>query len=224
MRSYLFILFCAVIIGAVLCSACLSPPDPVYKPDVSTTELRVEYSGPVSANYGTGDCIAKKEITTPWVLQFAKFNCHMVYASFGKVKNDTSTSVLKANLVRDGKVIKSYSTTNSAVHFEKIPEFLVRSKEEPNLVQDTPLRVSVITDGKWDVTVTDAFGYQAESGSGAKTFVLEYPVFPITACISGDNTAAGTPPVVELMFPGDTIAIGSGTTKNTYNEYCATMK
>ena len=59
----------------------------------------------------------------------------MVYASFGKVRNDTGTSVLTANLVRDGQIIKSYSTTTSAVRFEKIPEFLVRSSQEPNLVQ-----------------------------------------------------------------------------------------
>ena len=62
------ILLSAVIIGAILCSACIDPSGPpktVYTPNVSQTELRVDYTGPVSANYGTYDCIAREEVTAP---------------------------------------------------------------------------------------------------------------------------------------------------------------
>ncbi|MEI7857527.1 MAG: hypothetical protein WCH85_08500 [Methanomicrobiales archaeon] len=220
MRFLPLILLCAVVTGAVLCSACLSQPDPVYKPDVSTTELKVNYTGPIQAKYGTYDCIFNKEVMAPTEILFKMFNCRMDYASFGKVANDTGRSVLTADIIRDGQVIKSYSTSTSGVGFDKIPEFLVRSAKEPDLMQGTPLTAKIIVDGEWTGWFEDAFGTQYEYGSGSASLTILKPALPVKACVRSKGESAGTPPVVEI-YRGGTFLKRSDS-KNEYNNYCVT--
>jgi hypothetical protein len=214
------ILLCAVVTGTVLCSACLSQPDPVYKPDVSTTELKVNYTGPIQAKYGTYDCIFNNEIMAPIEIWFKKFNCRMDYANFEKTANDTGTSVLTVDLVREGQVVKSYSSNTSSVGFNKIPEFLVRSEKEPDLMQGTPLTAKIIVDGKWTGWFEDSFGTQYEQGLVPASLTLVQPVLPVKACVLSREGSAGTAPVVEI-YRGETFLKRSGS-KNDYGDYCVT--
>ncbi len=220
MRPLPLILLCIVLTGAVLCSACISRPDPVYKPDVSTTELKVSYTGPVHAKYGTYDCIFNQEIMAPTEVRFKEMNCRMDYARFGKTVNDTGRSVLTADLIRDGQVIKSYSSSTSSAGFTRIPEFLVRSVKEPDLVQGTPLTAKIIADGEWNGWFGDAFGKQYESGSGPASLTLVQPVLPVNACVNSKGVSAGTPPVVEIYRDGTFLKRSDA--KDEYGDYCVT--
>jgi hypothetical protein len=222
MRYIPLLIFCAVVIGAVLCSGCINTPDPVYQPDVTTTEMRVHYDRPLRADYGTGDCFIKNNLSGETVIKLRSGHCLMQYARFGRLANDTEPHVLKVDLVRDGHVIKSYSSATSSVSFDKVGEFLALSAKEPKLVQNTPLSVKIIADGKWEVSIQDKYGAQYERQSGPATLTLVQPVPPVEACVrSIDDWAGGTPPVVEL-YSGNTFLKRSGNTKNTYNEYCLT--
>ena len=218
LRFLPLILLCTVVTGAVLCSACLSQPDPVYKPDVSTTGLKVHYNGQVQAKYGTYDCIFNKEITAPAEIWFKNSNCRMDYANFGKTANDTGTSLLTVDLIREGRVVRSYSSNTSSVGFYKIPEFLVRSVKEPDLMQGTPLTAKIIGDGEWTGWFEDAFGTQYEQGSGPASLTLHQPVLPVKACVHSRGGSSGTPPVVEI-YRGVTFLKRSGS-GNDYGDYC----
>ena len=223
MRCIPVLIFCAVVIGAVLCTGCISTPDPVYQPDVSTTEMRVQYERPLMANYGTGDCFIKQNLSGETVIKLRSGHCLMQYAKFGRLANDTEPHVLKVDLVRDGQVIKSYSSGTDGVSFDKVGEFLALLTKEPGLVQQTPLSVKIIADGKWEVSIQDKYGAQYERQSGPATLTLVQPVPPVEACVSSiGDMAGGTPPVVEL-YRRDTFLKRSGNTKNTYNEYCVTF-
>ena len=220
MRFLRFILLCAIVIGTLMCSACISPPDPVYKPDVSTTGLMVHYTGPVHAKYGTYDCIFNNEVMAPAEIRFNGINCRMDYAYFGKTANDTGSSVLIVDLIRDGQVIKNYSTSTSSIGFDKIPEFLVRSTKEPDLMQDTPLTAKIIADGEWNGWFKDTFGTQSEYGSGPASMTLLQPALPVEACVNSKGGSAGTPPFVEI-YRGGTFLKRSDA-KNDYGYYCVT--
>jgi hypothetical protein len=171
-------------------------------PDVSATELRVLYNAPVFVRYGTGDCFAGHEIPARETLRFASIRCHMNYAYFNKSLNDTSNEILKVDLVRDGQVIKSYSTGNSSVRFSKIDEFLSRSVSEPGLVQDLPITAKILTDGAWSGWVDDKYGGQSASGTGSATLTLVQPVLPAEACFrTRDNS---TPAVLAVeLYQGE---------------------
>ncbi len=108
----------------------------------------------------------------------------MDYANFGRIANDTGTSVLIVDLIREGQVVKSYSSNTSGVGFDKIPEFLVRSAKEPNLMQGTPLTAKIIVDGEWTGWFEDAYGTQYEQGSGPASLTLLQPVLPVKACVN----------------------------------------
>ena len=155
---------------------------------------------------------------TPAEVWFKEVNCRMDYASFGKTANDTGRSVLTADLIQDGQVIKSYSTRTSSVGFSKIPEFLVRSVKEPDLVQGTPLTATVIADGEWNGWVGDAYGTQYESGSGPATMTLVQPVLPVKACVNNKGGSAGIPPVVGI-YRGGTFLKRSDA-RDEYGDYC----
>lgn len=222
MRNPLILVLCVAVIGAVLCTGCLSTPDPMYQPDVSTTEMHVQYERPLKADYGTGDCFIKQNLSGETVIKLRSGHCLMQYARFGRLANDTEPHVLKVDLVRDGQIIKSYSSGTDGVSFDKVGEFLALSAKEPGLVQQTPLSVKIIADGKWEVSIQDNYGAQYERQSGPATLKLAMPVPPVEACVSsiGDTTGS-TLSVVEL-YSGNTFLKRSGITKNTYNEYCVT--
>jgi hypothetical protein len=222
MRCIPVLIFCAVVIGAVLCTGCINTPDPVYQPDVSTTEMRVHYERPLRADYGTGDCFIKQNLSGETVIKLRSGHCLMQYARFGRLANDTEPHVLKVDLVRDGQVIKSYSSGTDGVSFDKVGEFLTLLTKDPGLVQQTPLSAKIIADGKWGASITDMYGAQYEQQSGPATLTFVQPVPPVKACVrSISDTAGGTPPVVEL-YSGNTFLKRSNNTKNTYNEYCVT--
>lgn len=223
MRNHLVLIISTIVIGVVLCSGCFSSPDPVYKPDVSTTKLKIDYTGPVTTDYGTYDCFRRTDIMAPKEIPFKGFNCRMDYASFGKPGNDTQTAILKMDLVHNGQVIKSYSSSTSSIRFNKIPEFLVRSSQEPGLVLDTPVTAKIIVDGQWSGWLADAFGTQYERGTGPASLTLVQPVSPVEACVESKAGAGVTPPPVVELYRGNTFLKRSGDTKNTiYNMYCVT--
>lgn len=220
MRFLRFILLCAIVIGTLMCSACISSPDPVYKPDVSTTGLMIHYTGPVHAKYGTYDCIFNNEVMAPAEIRFNGINCRMDYAYFGKTANDTGSSVLIVDLIRDGQVIKNYSTSTSSIGFDKIPEFLVRSTKEPDLMQDIPLTAKIIVDGEWNGWFGDSFGTQYEHGSGPASLTILQPALPVKACVDSSGGSAGIPPGVGI-YRGGTFLKRSDA-KNDLGYYCVT--
>ena len=126
--------------------------------------------------------------------------------------------MLTVDLIREGQVIKGYSSNTSGVGFDKIPEFLVRSAKEPDLMQGTPLTAKIILDGEWTGWFGDAFGTQYEQGSGPASLTLLHPVLPVEACVNSKGGTAGTPAVVEI-YRGETFLKRSGS-KNDYTDYC----
>ena len=215
-----FILGIAVI-GALLLAGCIDSSSPTPNPNISATELRVHYDAPVHADYGTGDCYYQKDIPGQTSIPFSSLNCHMNHASFGKTINDTGTGVLRADLVRDGQVIKTYSTETSGVSFTKIDEFLVRSVQEPGLVQDTPITAKITTDGAWDGQLYDKYGSQNEHRSGSANLTLYQPVLPVEACVSTSLPSASASLVVEL-YSGEKLVKRSDA-RDTNGENCVTF-
>ena len=202
MRNPLVLVLCAAVIGAILCAGCLNTPESTMKPDVTTTEVRVQYDRPIHANYGTGDCF-------------------MHHASFGKLANDTQPGVLRADLVRDGQIIKSYSTETAFVSFEKVDEFLVRSANESGLVQNVPITAKIVTDGEYDGQITDKYGGQYERRSGPVTLTLTQPVLPVEACATNRGDSASATLAVEL-YQGEKLLKRSGV-KDAKGQICVTF-
>jgi TM2 domain-containing membrane protein YozV len=191
-------------------------------PNDKTAEMRVQYNGSVFANYGTGDCFFRKDIPGQKVIRFDTFGCHMSYASF--TKNDTQPGELRVDLVRDGRVVKSYSTAmgNStamgSVYFRNVDEFLQQVSKDPGLVRETPVTVRVLTDGEWSGSIDDKYGTQSAHGSGPATLTLTQPVLPVEACVRNPKNSLPDPITVEI-YAGD-VLLKRSDTKNTNGENC----
>jgi hypothetical protein len=201
MRNYPPFLLWAAVIGTILCAGCTGN---LTAPDVSTTELQIHAGAPVYVQYGTGDCFARKEMPGDTVLRFASIRCTMNYAYFNKTSNDTGNEVLQVDLVRDGKVIKSYSTVNGSVGFDKINEFLAQSAKDPGLVRDVPVMVKIVTEGEWGGTIDDKYGGLYETRTGPATLTLNQPVLPVKACFSTPGDSVPSALAVEL-YQGETL-------------------
>ena len=221
MRNPLVLVLCAAVIGAILCAGCLNTPESTMKPDVTTTEVRVQYDRPIHANYGTGDCFIREDIAGQQVIHLRSGHCLMHHASFGKLANDTQPGVLRADLVRDGQIIKSYSTETAFVSFEKVDEFLVRSANESGLVQNVPITAKIVTDGEYDGQITDKYGGQYERRSGPVTLTLTQPVLPVEACATNRGDSASATLAVEL-YQGEKLLKRSGV-KDAKGQICVTF-
>jgi hypothetical protein len=161
-----------------------------------TAEIRVQYNGSVFADYGIVDCYSRKNITSPKVLRFAEIMCPMNYATFRK--NETGPGELRVDLVRDGRVVKSYTTVTKGVWFWNVKEFLQRVSKEPELVQETPVTVRILTDGEWIGSIDDKYGSQSDSGSGSATLTLTQPVLPVNACVRNPDNVPSVPITIEI--------------------------
>jgi hypothetical protein len=126
----------------------------------------------------------------------------MNYAYFNKSSNDTGNEVLQADLIRDGKVIKSYSTVNGSVGFDKINEFLAQSAKDPGLLQSVPVTVKIVTEGEWGGTIDDKYGGLYETRTGPATLTLNQPVLPVKACIRNYGDLSPSDLAVELYQGG----------------------
>ena len=206
-----------VVIGTLLCAGCTSN---LTAPDVSTTELRVHSDAPVYVQYGTGDCFAKKEIPGNMVLRFASIRCTVNYAYFNKTSNNTGNEVLQVDLVRDGKVIKSYSTVNGSVGFYKIDEFLAESVKDPGLAQAVPVTVKIVTEGEWGGDIGDKYGGLYETRTGPATLTLNQPVLPVKGCIRNTGDSSPSALAVEL-YRGETL-LNRSDTRSASGETCVT--
>ncbi len=171
-------------------------------PNDKTAEMRLVYNGSVYANYGTGDCFLRKNITGPTVIRFANFGCHMSYASFSK--NDTQPGELRLELVRDGRLVKSLSTATGGLYFRNVDEFLQRVSDEPGLVQETPVTVRILTDGEWSGSIDDKYGSQSDRGIGPATLTLTQPVLPVEACVRNLKNSPPVPITIE-MYAGNVL-------------------
>ncbi len=188
-------------------------------PDVSDTELRVLYDAPVYAHYGSVECLGMKEIPANDVFRFASMRgCQMNYAYFNKSLNDTSNKVLRADLVRHGQIIKSYSTEASSIGFNDIDEFLVQSAREPGLVLDVPITVKVLSDDEWGGRIDDKYGGQSEWGNGPATRTLVKPVLPVEACFRNSNDSASSALALEL-YQGEKL-LNRTNFKNEWGRTC----
>ena len=169
-----------------------SPPPPNDK----TAEMRVIYNGSVYAAYGSVDCFSQNNITGPTVIPFASTFCHIRRASFRK--NDTQPGELRVELVRDGRVVKSYSTDKGEINFRDVDGDLQFLSKEPGLIQETPVTVRVLTDGEWSGRIDDPSGYQSDSGSGPSTLTLTQPVLPVEACVRNLKNSPSVPITIEI--------------------------
>ena len=180
--------------------ASMDSPPPL--PNDKTAEMRVLYNGSVYASYGSVDCFSQNNITGPTVIRFATTFCHIRRASFRK--SDTQPGELRVELVRDGRVVKSYSTDKGEINFRDVDGDLQFLSKEPGLIQQTPVTVRVLTDGEWSGWISDPSGYQSDSGSGPSTLTLNQPLLLVEACVSNTGNSTTAALAVEL-YHGETL-------------------
>lgn len=189
-------------------------------PNDKTAEMQLHYNGSVYAHYGTGDCFLRKNITGPTVIRFANFGCHMSYASFSK--NDTQPGELRLDLVRDGQLVKSLSTSTGGVYFRNVDEFLQRVSDEPGLVQETPVTVRILTDEEWSGSIDDKYGTQSDRGIGPATLTFTQPVFPVEACVRNLKNSPSVPITIE-MYAGN-VLLKSSNAKDADGQNCVKIQ
>jgi hypothetical protein len=219
MRDPFVFVLSAVLIIAIISAGCVNPATRMPKSDVSATELRVHYNDTVYARYGSGDCQFKGEIPGGKVIPFSSA-CLMDFAYFNVTRNEMPMGTFTVDLVREGKIIRSYSTEGSSVSFSHIDEFLARSEAEPGLVQAVPVTVKIVTDGTWAGWITDAYGSLYEERTGPATLTLNQPVPPVSACIRTTGGTATASLSVEL-YQGGTL-LNRSEIRDAVGETCVT--
>ena len=172
----------------------------------SGVQIKVNYNGVWTGSYGDAGSTQSIDGTGSKIITLTNPN-NIISCAFQK--KDNSQDEMEIEILKDGTVLNSKSTT-AAYGVVAVAAVLSNGGSSTNTASSNAVQVTVNYNGPWQGSYGDVGGMQSVDGIGLKTYTISNPNSIVSASFQKkDNSASQL--TVNIIENGNTLKTGSTT-------------